>query len=169
MTLKDVRKIAVLLFLACSTALVFNHFSPSGIALVGNWDPSKGNVSVGNENLHDSSENIVHSPDLVKQYMNDPQATIVDARTVQSYREGHIPGARHLALSEFDRMIGPFFEKVPVSTKLIIYCSGVSCSDSHVLAEKLAEVGYTDVMVFPGGISQWREKGHEIEKGEGSH
>lgn len=169
MTVRDAKESVALVLLACTAALVYNHFSPAGIALVGNWDPSTGIVSAGNENSAGEPENIVRTPDLVKQYMNDPQAVIVDARNARSYREGHIPGARMLALSDFDRQIGPFFEEVPVSSKVIVYCSGVTCSDSHVLAEKLAEVGYDNVMVFPGGFSQWREQGYEIEKGENSH
>jgi hypothetical protein len=45
MRLKDLKGVVILLFFALITAFFYNHFSPFGIPLWGQWSPSKENIS----------------------------------------------------------------------------------------------------------------------------
>ena len=88
----------------------------------------------------------------------------VDVRLKEIFKKGHIPGAKSVPLSEFDELIGNFYEIVPMERNIVIYCSGRECTDSHAFATKLSEVGYENVKVFTGGFIEWEQEGYIVEK-----
>jgi len=75
---------------------------------------------------------------------------IVDVRTVQEYEEGHIPGA--ICISNESIINEPPPELADKSQLLLIYCR--SGRRSKEASEKLANMGYTNIMEF-GGIITW--------------
>ncbi|MEJ2200646.1 MAG: rhodanese-like domain-containing protein [Desulfuromonadaceae bacterium] len=91
-------------------------------------------------------------------------ALLVDARTAESYDEGHLPGALSLPLGELDDRLGPFVNEFPKETTLIIYCSGFGCPDSFDVGVRLLEAGYGDVRVYEGGFPEWRDAGLPVIK-----
>ena len=83
-------------------------------------------------------------------------AILVDARIPELYAEGHLPDALSLPWSEFaDRSAG-FREKVALDRDIVTYCSGYGCTDSFDLAQALLQLGYHRVLVFEGGLPEWR-------------
>jgi rhodanese-related sulfurtransferase len=92
-------------------------------------------------------------------------ALSVDARIPEMYREGHLPGAVSLPLSEVDAALPAFQRQVPAEKTLIVYCSGYGCSDSFDLGVILRRSGYADVRVFEGGLPQWQDAGLPVESG----
>ena len=48
--MKTAKEISIILGVSILTAIVFNYFSPAGIALVGQWDTSEGVVSARAKN-----------------------------------------------------------------------------------------------------------------------
>jgi rhodanese-related sulfurtransferase len=46
---------------------------------------------------------------------------------------------------------------------IIVYCSGVSCPNSKDAGAKLATLGFTDVLVFEGGLEAWKADGRGVE------
>lgn len=144
-------------------ALLYNAFSPNGIALVGEWDTANGVVSAvarNNPVVHDIE---IGSVETAGEIFNAGTAVFVDARPADEFNDGHIQGAVSLPLASFDDEIERFFETYPFSTSIITYCSGRECQDSHELAQFLIEIGYTDVRVFIDGYPVWEEKGMPIE------
>lgn len=97
--------------------------------------------------------------------MVDAGALLIDARHRDDYSEGHLPGALSLPLGEISLLLADFTQQVPLSTPLILYCSGFDCPDSFDLALQLIEAGYTRVSVFEGGVPQWRDAGLPLEEG----
>jgi len=89
----------------------------------------------------------------------------VDARAVDSYAEGHLPGALSLPLGEAEERLEAFRSRVPLATALAIYCNGYGCPDSFDLAMKLIAAGYGSVAVFEGGFPEWRDAGLPVEEG----
>ncbi len=90
----------------------------------------------------------------------------VDARATISWKEAHIKGAISFPAGEFLQRITAFEKKYPKDTKIVVYCSGVGCSTSYFLGEKLAARGYKYVEVFYGGWNQWASAGYPVEKGQ---
>ena len=83
----------------------------------------------------------------------------VDARSRQSYDQGHLPGAYSLPLARVDSLLDSFCSQVPVDLPLVVYCSGKDCPDAFDLAKRLIAEGYRTVWVFGGGFSAWRVAG----------
>ena len=94
-------------------------------------------------------------PDIdagVAQFVNTPGAVLLDVRTPQEYRQGHIPGSRNFPLGETDELE----KQVPDrETPLFVYC--LSGSRSGRAAGVLRRMGYKTVINI-GGISGYRGK-----------
>lgn len=147
-------------------ALLYNAFSPRGIALVGEWDTARGVVSAVSRNnpvIHDIE---IDSVDAARKLFDAGQSVFVDARPLEAFNDGRIKGAFSLPIGDFEDKVEPFFETHPFSTHIITYCTGRECQDSHELAQLLIEIGYSDVSVFIDGYPAWEERGYPIESGD---
>lgn len=85
-------------------------------------------------------------------FRNTPCAVLLDVRSFQEYRQGHIPGSQNLPL--------PFLEEVDTvadekDIPLFIYCR--SGSRSYQAASQLLDMGYTNVINI-GGIAGYTGK-----------
>jgi rhodanese-related sulfurtransferase len=89
---------------------------------------------------------------------------VLDARTVENFALGHIPGAVSLPVSRFEDFFPRRQERLRAARMLIVYCSGWSCSDSHELARRLFQNGLKSLLLYRGGMEDWLEKGHDVEK-----
>jgi rhodanese-related sulfurtransferase len=92
-------------------------------------------------------------------------AVLLDARTVELYADGHLPGARSLPLGEMDEGLAAFRQAVPTDAVIITYCSGYGCPDSFDQGVRLLAEGWRDVRVFEGGYPEWRDAGLPVEQG----
>lgn len=89
---------------------------------------------------------------------------LIDARSREAFAEGHLPGARSLSRGDEVSGVGALLAEVPLSTPLIVYCSGYDCNDSFELAEGLIAAGYRQVRIYEGGFSEWRDAGLPVER-----
>jgi hypothetical protein len=46
-----------------------------------------------------------------------------------------------------------------------VYCANLPCQNSTIAAERLVELGYTDVREYAEGKQDWIEAGYPIERG----
>ena len=93
----------------------------------------------------------------------------LDARRTSVYRDGHIAGARSIAVWEADadeKVKTLFAEGRDQSAPIVIYCSGGECEDSHMLAQKLYFVGFDNVLVYKDGFPDWQKRGLPVSKAE---
>ena len=82
--------------------------------------------------------------------MDNEDVTIVDVRTLQEYKEGHVPGAVNIPNEEIaDTELELLSEK---EDKILVYCR--SGRRSKEAADKLIKMGYSQVYDF-GGIIDW--------------
>jgi len=91
---------------------------------------------------------------------------LIDARSREAFAEGHLPGARSLPRGEEVPGVGALLAEVPLSTSLIVYCSGYDCNDSFELAERLIAAGYRQVRIYEGGFPEWRDAGLPVERAQ---
>jgi rhodanese-related sulfurtransferase len=168
---KTVCECLLLFLISGSIALIYNTFSPNGIALVGEWDTEQGVVSAVSRNnpvVHDIE---IESVEAAGEIFDTGQSVFVDARPLDAFNDGHIQGAYSLPIGNYEELIEPFFETHPFDTHIVTYCTGRECMDSHELAQFLMEIGYSNVSVFIDGYPAWEEKGLPVEnvgeEGEG--
>lgn len=166
MNMADFKGVVVLLTFAMVTAFVYNHVSPHGIVLFGQWDIEKGVVrAISNTDTPLPSLQI-HDLNLVKQIIQNKDRIVIDVRHRDSYDQGHLPGALSFPLDDLDQNIRKILATIKPAQPLLIYCSSLECSDSHDFATHLINLNYTDVKVFSGGFQAWEEEGQKIEKNE---
>lgn len=84
------------------------------------------------------------------EFQTDETALLLDVRTPQEYREGHIPGSRNIPLKDMDNA-GEWIDSQ--DTPIYVYChSGMR---SSCAAAELREMGYTNVKDL-GGIVAYK-------------
>ncbi|MDD6249872.1 MAG: rhodanese-like domain-containing protein [Bacillales bacterium] len=94
-------------------------------------------------------------PDInqgVKEYSTTDGAVLLDVRTLDEYRQGHIPGSKNVPLQDIRKVAGMIDNK---STSIFVHC--LSGARSHQAAVILKQMGYTNVKNI-GGISAYEGK-----------
>ena len=98
-----------------------------------------------------SSYKTISSTEAQQMIEDNKDALILDVRTVAEYESGHIPNA--VNLSNEDIQAGKVDSLKDKSQLIMVYCR--SGNRSRQAAQKLAELGYTNVVDF-GGIQSWQ-------------
>jgi len=102
--------------------------------------------------------------EMVRQFISGGQAVLLDARSTAEFADGHIPGARSLPVARFTEMFDAFKSAVGEDRMIIVYCRGLSCDDSQLLAERLRANGRRIILIYRGGIEDWTGRGYGLEK-----
>jgi rhodanese-related sulfurtransferase len=83
---------------------------------------------------------------------------LVDVREDNEWNKDHLPNAIHLGKGIIERDIE---QQVPdLGAPLVLYCGGGF--RSALAADKLQQMGYTNVLSMDGGIRGWRERGYPL-------
>lgn len=160
---KIIKETIFLLGIAIVFAFIVNLFSPAGIPFVGQWSESPG-TAASKANSDVFSGNLeIKDVKAAKQIYDQGKAVFLDARSLESFKNGHIKGAESLPLGQFDDLIETFKKKHPANTFIVTYCSGRTCDDSHRLEELLFDHGYVNVSIFVDGYKGWKAEGYPIE------
>ena len=94
-------------------------------------------------------------PDInqgVQEYKNAAGAVLLDVRTPQEYREGHIPGSQNVPLQQLDKV-----EEVTENNDTVLYVYCRSGARSRQAVSLLQAMGYTNVHNI-GGIAAYSGK-----------
>ena len=161
--MKIFKEISVLVSVSIIAALAVNYFSPTGIALIGQWDTAKGVITANERNDMVLNDLEIGDVTFAKKLYDSKKFVFVDARSRDDYDEGHIKGAVSLPVGQFDEKIEAFSEQYPPDKPIITYCSGRTCEDSNKLAQHLLEFGYMEIGVFIDGFPEWEAAGYPIE------
>jgi len=89
-------------------------------------------------------------------------AEVIDVRASSEWESGHIPGARHIFLGDLLDAI----DELPRDGPLVVACQGGS--RSSIGASLLRARGFTNVMNFSGGFTEWRKAGLPVETPDAS-
>ena len=94
-------------------------------------------------------------PDInrgVKEYSATDGAVLLDVRTPDEYRQGHIPGSKNVPLQSIDKVTVMINNK---ATPIFVHC--LSGARSRQAAAVLQQMGYSNVKNI-GGISAYTGK-----------
>ena len=156
------KKIALLLAVATSLALMVNRLSPKGIPLMGQWDTEVGVVTADTDAATLWMDFEIPDPGVAKQIFDTGRALFVDVRSQDMFDEGHIPGAISLPLGDFETRVEAFAVDVSTTQPIVTYCSGRLCQDSHTVAQWLMERGFENVVVYIDGFPGWVENEYPV-------
>jgi rhodanese-related sulfurtransferase len=76
--------------------------------------------------------------------------TMLDTRTDKEYKQGHIPGAIHIELSD----VGNKAKKLRKDKELVVYCQNGNRSIWAI--KRLMGMGFTSLYNLKGGYGAWK-------------
>ena len=88
----------------------------------------------------------------IEEFRHLPGAVLVDVRTPEEYKNGHIPGSKNVPLQQLDQISAIAENK---NTALYVYCH--SGARSRQAAAQLQRMGYRNVRNI-GGIAAFTGK-----------
>jgi rhodanese-related sulfurtransferase len=108
---------------------------------------------------------LVTRPEFVKEaYVDkDIPSIIVDVRSPEEAKSGHIKGAVGMPLADVKKQIKSF-PAAKMQAPVIVY-DGRGGPESIAVARELIKAGQTNVQVVAGGLLGWQAKGYAIESG----
>ncbi len=88
---------------------------------------------------------------------------VLEALPPKYYEEAHLPGALNMPHDQTDAL-APVL--VPDKTAdIVVYCASGACPNSTIAANRLDELGYSNVREYELGKQDWVEAGLPLEKG----
>lgn len=104
--------------------------------------------------------------DVAKKLFDSKKVTFIDARPEDHFAKEHIRGAMNVYAEQWQTKI-PDLVQIDRNRVIITYCGGGDeCELSHHLADNLKALGFKNVVVYKGGITDWKAKNHPIAGGE---
>ncbi len=88
---------------------------------------------------------------------------IFDARPLSDYDSGHIPTAMPFPETEMQTAFEDQASLLMPDTEILVYCSGLACEESLVVAQFLMQAGHERVVLYAAGFKEWTDRGREIE------
>lgn len=134
------------------------------------WDPPKSSPAVTGDqepvvekDYAEEDETGIVSFNRASYLQRHKEAIFLDARLVEDFDHGHIAGAVSIPLGMFGDEIDAALAQWGKEQRYVVYCSSETCSMSHELAMSMQYSGYTNVLIFNGGMADWLVGGGEVE------
>ena len=105
--------------------------------------------------------------DEAKKIFDSGQAVFVDTRKLDMYEAGHVQGAYHIELHDFENGDPKILNFIDRSSVIVAYCVGGNCDESEAVARQLSGAGYQKVYVMHDGFPCWKALGFPVETGKG--
>lgn len=137
-------------------------------------------LSVALQNYTDASPSISaessDSPEVLEQNLGyhditteelkrliDEKANFVllDTRVNKFYDGRRIPGAVRMLRNSSPEQIARIIKSYDV--QVVVYCTSSHCPVSRWMAQKLVNLGYSNVWEYPEGIDGWIDAGNEVD------
>lgn len=92
------------------------------------------------------------------------QHLILDARPESDYLAGRLPGALSLPQTQLLQAYPQVAPLLTPAQPILVYCSGHECDESFELSVYLRRQGFTNLVLFVGGMSEWTAAGKAVER-----
>jgi rhodanese-related sulfurtransferase len=149
-------QVAIILFTSAVCAIASQYLLPNRIPWRGDWDHYV-------ESKTRDAGVVIAPLAEAKAIVDEQSRVILDARPVGDYEAGHLPGAFSLPESQIDLYFGPLMPLLAFDAPVMTYCTGKDCDEALLLTQKLAERKVTNVVMFLGGMEEWKASGYPIE------
>jgi rhodanese-related sulfurtransferase len=84
--------------------------------------------------------------------INREDAVVVDIRSQEEFRKGHIAGARHMSPSQIDATLPSGLENKKDAPIIVVCANGITAAG---VAAKFHKQGFKRVFNLRGGMSEW--------------
>ena len=97
--------------------------------------------------------------DLNEAIQNGERVVVIDARSLEAFAEGHIPGAINFPHRNMNADSTADLDREAL---YVTYCDGIGCNASTKGALNMARLGFR-VKELMGGLDWWKRDGYPIE------
>lgn len=102
------------------------------------------------------------SPAGLTVLINRETPLLVDISPRDNFEKGHIPGSRHVAMSQFD----PEHKDLTKAKELPVVLICRSGQTASKAAQRLVKAGFSSVYILAGGMSAWQQAQLPVAKGK---
>ena len=92
---------------------------------------------------------------------SDERPVLVNALAREAFEEERIPGSISIPVGDALRIAPDVLAR---DQSIVVYCSSRNCTASPTLAQKLVDLGFTEVADFEGGIDEWVRAGYRMDR-----
>lgn len=114
------------------------------------YDPLAGRPSVG----------LISAQEVWALHKRGEPLRIIDVLGEEHWAAGHVPGSEWIDFRSLTREARRRFAK---DEPLVVYCNGLACEAGPIAADKLRQLGFTNVKDMAGGLEEWLQAGLPIE------
>lgn len=115
-------------------------------------------------------------PEWLAERLDDPDLLLIDLSDLPSYRDGHLPGARHFWWQDLIEVHNPVYGMLlgPDGRQEVIGDAGIGPDSTVVCYDRMGGIyasrliwvlrymGFTNARLLTGGLQGWRESGGEL-------
>ncbi len=122
---------------------------------------NSGGAQQNDASAQNTIKRIIPVDEFDKKLSATPNAQLIDVRTPEEYAGGHLRNSLNININdkEFEQQLGKLDKTKPV----MVYCK--AGSRSAAAAEKMQEMGFTEIYNLDGGIMKWENAGKPVEQG----
>lgn len=102
---------------------------------------------------------LIEADALQKILQKDSSVIVLDTRSPEEYREGHLENARFVNYTTFQLSD---IQDIAKKTPIVVYC--LSGGRSGRVAQQLLKAGYRNIKNLNGGIRSWQAAGFKLKK-----
>jgi rhodanese-related sulfurtransferase len=100
---------------------------------------------------------VLSTAELQQGIDRDSGLHVLNVQTDEFFAGELIPGSRRIPLDAIEQGV----KEVPKDAEIVTYCAGPACSQSTQAAQKLTDLGYTNVRAYSDGLEGWKAAGRE--------
>ncbi len=158
-------ELSVILILSTAIGVAYNHFQDSSLPLFKKYRPNPALAAGEDLSVYYNDMDV----ETLRSLLEADMIVLLDARGAPDYRKGYIPGAVSFPIGEFNQTYTRAREWLTDAENqgksIVIYCIGVHCLDSSLLAKELHKKGHREIFVYKGGIEEWQKLGYPVKTG----
>jgi rhodanese-related sulfurtransferase len=98
---------------------------------------------------------------LRERLASDDRPVLVNALAREAFEDERIPGSISVPARDAVRVAPDLLAR---DQPIVVYCASRNCTASPTLAQKLVDLGFTEVLDFEGGIDEWQRAGFPIQR-----
>jgi len=96
-------------------------------------------------------------PDDLEKLLENEEIILLDTRSPEEYETGHLENSRFVNFQTFQMQD---VQDIPKDAQVVVYCA--VGGRSNRVGMQLISAGYENVRNLEGGITNWKNQGHEV-------
>jgi rhodanese-related sulfurtransferase len=99
----------------------------------------------------------ITAEELKKTLESEHPPVVINVLPREAHEARHIPGSINVPTDDIEKVENLVPNK---DDRIVVYCANTDCTASPKAAQKLEEMGYTNVIDFEDGYAGWRRAGY---------